>query len=46
MSDPDRLISCDAKIFGRDTRGLIVRIILVACLGVIFWQAIIAAGIL
>ena len=27
-----------------DTRGLILRIIVVAVLGVLFWQAIIAAG--
>jgi hypothetical protein len=43
MSDP-RLISRDDKTFSRDTRSLILRIILVACLGVIVWQAIIAAG--
>ena len=45
MSDPDRLPSRD-KTFGRHTRGLILRIIVVACLGVLFWQAIIAAGML
>jgi hypothetical protein len=45
MSDPDRLTSHD-KTFGRDTRGLILRIIVVACLGVLFWQTIIAAGML
>jgi hypothetical protein len=44
MSDPDRLISSDNKTFGRDTRALILRIIVVACLGVLLWQAIIAAG--
>ncbi len=44
MSDPDRLTSHDDKTFGRDTRGLILRIIVVACLAVLFWQAIIAAG--
>jgi hypothetical protein len=43
MSDPDRLISRDDKTFGRDTRGLILRIIVVACLSVLLWQAIIAA---
>jgi hypothetical protein len=44
MSDPDRLISHDDKTFDRDTRGLILRILVIACLGVLFWQAIIAAG--
>ena len=44
MSDPDRLISRDDKTFGHDTRGLILRIIVVACLGVLAWQTIIAAG--
>jgi hypothetical protein len=45
MGDPDRLTSHD-KTFGRDTRGLILRILVVACLGALFWQAIIAAGML
>ena len=31
----------DDKTFGRNTQGLILRIIVVACLGVLFWQAII-----
>jgi hypothetical protein len=44
MSDPDRLISRDVKTFGPDTRGLILRIFVVACLGVLAWQTIIAAG--
>jgi hypothetical protein len=44
MSDPDRLISHDDKAFGRNTQGLILRIIVVVCLGVLFWQAIFAAG--
>jgi hypothetical protein len=44
MSNPDRLTSHVDKAFGRDTRGLILRIIVVAFLGVLFWQAIIAAG--
>ena len=43
MSDPDRLTSHD-KTFDRDTRGLILRIIVVACLGLLAWQTIIAAG--
>jgi hypothetical protein len=45
MSDRDRLTPHD-KTFDRDTRGLILRIFVVACLGVLFWQAIIAAGML
>ncbi len=44
MSDPDWLTSHVDKAFGRDTRGLILRTIEVAFLGVLFWQAIIAAG--
>ena len=43
MSDPDRLTS-HHKAFDRDTPGLILRIIVVACLGVLFWHTIIAAG--
>jgi hypothetical protein len=46
MSDPDRLTSHDDKTFDLDTRGLILRILVIACLGLIFWQAIIAAGML
>ena len=46
MSDLDRLTSHDDKTFDRDTRGLILRIFAVASLGVLFWQAIIAAGML
>ena len=45
MSDPDRLTSHD-KTLGRDTRNLILRIFVVAFLGVLFWQAIIAPGML
>ena len=44
MSDPDWLTSHDEQARARDTRGLILRIIVVAFLGVLFWQAIIAAG--
>jgi hypothetical protein len=40
MSDPDRLTSHDDKTFGRDTRGLFLRIFVVACLGVLFRQSI------
>jgi hypothetical protein len=46
MSDPDQLTSHDDKTFDLDTRGLILRILVIACLGLIFWQAIIAAGML
>jgi len=46
MSDPDRLTSHDDQTFGRDTRSLILRILVVARLGVLFWQAFIAAGML
>jgi hypothetical protein len=44
MSDPGRLTSHDDMARGRDSRGLILRIIVVAFLGVLFWQAIISAG--
>jgi hypothetical protein len=44
MSDPDRLTSRDDTAPVLDTRGLILRIIVVACLGVLFWQMVIAAG--
>jgi hypothetical protein len=43
MSDPDRLTSHD-KTFGADTRGLILRIIVVAFLAALFWHTVIAAG--
>ena len=43
MSDPDRLTSRD-KTFGADARGLILRIVVVAFIAALFWQAIIAAG--
>ena len=44
MSDPDWLTPHDDKARGRDTRGLILRIIVVAFLGVLVWHAVIAAG--
>jgi hypothetical protein len=44
MSDPDWLTSHGKQARARDTQGLILRIIVVAFLGVLFWQAIIAAG--
>ena len=43
MSDPDRLTSDDDKTFDRDTRGLIVRIIVVALLAVVFWHTVVVA---
>jgi hypothetical protein len=46
MGDPDRLTSHDDTASVLDTRGLLLRIVVVACLGVLFWQAIIAAGML
>jgi len=45
MSDPDRLTSHD-KTFDRDTRGLILRIVVVAFLVALFWHTVIAAGML
>ena len=44
MSDPDRLTYSDHKIFGPNTRGLILRIIVVAFLAALFWHTVIAAG--
>ena len=44
MSDPDRLTSHD-KTFDRDTRGLILRIIVVALLAALFWHTVIAAAL-
>jgi hypothetical protein len=44
MSDPDRLTSRDDTASVLDARGLILRIIVVAFLAALFWQAIIAAG--
>ena len=44
VSDPDWLTSQNDKALGRDTPGLIFRIIVVVFLGLLFWQAIIAAG--
>ena len=43
MSDPGRLTTHDDKTFDRDTRGLILRILVIACLGVLVWHTIIAA---
>ena len=44
MSDPDRLTSHDDKTFGRDTRGLILRIVVVAFLAALFWHTVTGAG--
>ena len=44
MSDPDRLTSRDDTASVLGTRGLILRIIVVAFLAVLFWQTVIAAG--
>jgi hypothetical protein len=44
MSDPDWLTSHDDKTFGLDTRGLILRIILVAFSAPLFWHTVIGAG--
>jgi len=46
MSDPDRLTSRDDETFGLDTRGLILRIIVVAFLAALFWHTVIGAGML
>jgi hypothetical protein len=43
MSDPDWLTS-DHKILGPNTSGLILRIFVVAFLGLLFWHTVIAAG--
>jgi hypothetical protein len=43
MSDPDRLTSND-KTFDRDTRGLILRLFVVALLAVVFWHTVVTAG--
>ena len=45
MSDPDRLTSHDDPTSGLDTRGLILRIIVVAFLAALFWHTVIAAGL-
>jgi hypothetical protein len=44
VSDPDRLTSHDDKTFGRDTRGLILRMVVVGFLTMLFWHTVIAAG--
>jgi hypothetical protein len=44
MSDPDRLTSHDDTASVLDTRGLILRIIVVALLAALFWHTVVAAG--
>ena len=45
MSDPDRLTSHDDTASVLDTRGLILRIIVVALLAALFWHTVVAAGL-
>ena len=45
MSDPDRLTSRDDTASVLDTRGLILRIIVVALLAAVFWHTVVAAGL-
>jgi hypothetical protein len=45
MSDPDRLISHDDQTLGPDTRGLLLRIIVVVFLAALFWHTAIAAAL-
>ena len=46
MSDPDRLTSRDDTASVLDTRGLILRIIVVvALLAALFWHTVIAAAL-
>ena len=44
MSDPERLTSHDDQTFGLDTRGLILRIIVVAFIAALFWHMVVGAG--
>jgi hypothetical protein len=45
MSDPDRLTSRDDTASSLETRGLILRIIVVAFLAALFWHTVIAAAL-
>jgi hypothetical protein len=45
MSDPDRLTSHDDTASVLDTRGRILRIIVVALLAALFWHTVIAAAL-
>ena len=44
MSDPDRLTSRDNTASVLDTRGLTLRIIVLALLAALFWHTVIDAG--
>jgi hypothetical protein len=44
MSDPDRLTSRDDTASVLDTRGFILRIIVVTFLAALFWHTVIPAG--
>ena len=44
MSDPDPLTCRDAAASVLDTRGLILRIVLVTLLAALFWHTVVAAG--
>jgi hypothetical protein len=44
MSDPDRLTSHDDQTFGLDTRGLILRITVVAFIAALFWHMVVGTG--
>jgi hypothetical protein len=44
MSGPDRLTSHDDTASFLETRGLILRIIVVAFLAALFWHTVIGAG--
>ena len=44
MSDPDRLTSREDTASVLKTRGLILRIIVVAFLAALFWHMVIVAG--
>jgi hypothetical protein len=44
MSDPDRLTSHDNTASVLDTRGLILRIVVVAFLAALFWHTVVGAG--
>jgi hypothetical protein len=44
MSDPDRLTSHGDQTFGRDTRDLILRVVVVGFLTLFFWHMVVAAG--
>jgi hypothetical protein len=45
MRDPNRLTSHDATASILETRGLILRIVVVAFLAALFWHTVIAAAL-